>query len=353
MITKHERYTQREQITRLFSYQSWSGEFLPQLAQQAAHIVRQDAAPGFVAAELVIWLNQNKIVRPGYTTLQDLVSQALSAERQRLGNILAEVLDETAAALLDKLLVRDDTLSQLAVLRQDAQDFGWRQMAREREKRATLKPLYEIFKVLQPRGWGISQQNLLYYAILVNFYTIYDLRNLKTDQTQLYLLCYAWWRYRQFTDNLVDAMTFHMKQLEDESRAIAKKIFTDEQDKHRQETSQVDRLLSLYVDDRVSDMTPFGEVRQQAWAIMPRDAVQNTARRMRGKPLKKLTLHWQSVDKLAGRVRRHLRPLYTGLDFACINPASPWLKALIWAKDIFSKKQRFSQRPLAECPPET
>nr|WP_258086873.1 Tn3 family transposase [Xenorhabdus bovienii] len=352
LITKHERYTQREQITQLFSYQSWSGEFRPQLTQQAAHIVRRDAAPGFVAAELVIWLNQNKIVRPGYTTLQDLVSQALSVERQRLGNILADVLDETATALLDKLLVRDDTLSQLAVLRQDAKDFGWRQMAREREKRATLKPLYEIFKVLHPR-LGISQQNLLYYASLVNFYTIYDLRNLKTDQTRLYLLCYAWWRYRQFTDNLVDAMAFHMKQLEDESRAIAKKTFADEQDKRHQETSQVGRLLSLYVDDRVSDMTPFGEVRQQAWAIMPRDAVQNTARRMRDKPLKKLALHWQSVDKLSGRVRRHLRPLYTVLDFACIDPASPWLKALIWAKDIFSKRQRFSQRPLAECPPAT
>ncbi|MBC8949899.1 transposase [Xenorhabdus sp. TS4] len=73
---------------------------------------------------------------------------------------------------------------------------------------------------------------------------------------------------------------------------------------------------------------------------------QITARSMRNKPLKKLALHWQSVDKLAVRVRRHLRPLYTGLDFACIDSASPWLKALIWAKDIFNKKQRFSQRPL-------
>uniref|UniRef100_UPI001F01227C Tn3 family transposase n=1 Tax=Xenorhabdus sp. Sc-CR9 TaxID=2584468 RepID=UPI001F01227C len=352
LITKHERYTQREQITQLFSYQSWSGKLLPQFAQHAAHVVRRDAAPGFVAAELVIWLNQNKIVRPGYTTLQDLVSQALSAERQRLENILADVLDETVITLLDQLLVRDDTLSQLAVLRQDAKDFGWRQMAREREKRTTLKPLYNIFRVLEPR-LGISQQSLRYYASLVNFYTVYDLRHLKADQTRLYLLCYAWWRYRQFTDNLVDAMAFHMKQLEDESRAGAKKAFANEQAKRHQETSQVGHLLSLYVDDRVSDLTPFGEVRQQAWTIMPREAVQNTARRMSDKPLKKMTLHWQSVDKLSGRVRRHLRPLYIELSFACIDPACPWLKALIWAKDTFSKKQRLSQRPLTECPPAT
>jgi hypothetical protein len=90
--------------------------------------------------------------------------------------------------------VRDDTLSQLAALKQDAKDFSWRQMAREREKRATLEPLHGIAKTLLPK-LGISQQNLLYYASLANFYTVHDLRNLKADQTQLYLLCYAWVRY--------------------------------------------------------------------------------------------------------------------------------------------------------------
>ncbi|MGC5605185.1 hypothetical protein [Klebsiella pneumoniae] len=41
-----------------------------------------------------------------------------------------------------------------------------------------------------------------------------------SDQTQLYLLCYAWVRYRQLSDNLVDAMAYHMKQLEDESLSL-------------------------------------------------------------------------------------------------------------------------------------
>lgn len=58
--------------------------------QQAAHIVHRDVAPGFVATELIIWLNAHKIIRPGYTTLQGLVRKALSDERQRLGRILTE-----------------------------------------------------------------------------------------------------------------------------------------------------------------------------------------------------------------------------------------------------------------------
>ncbi|TPG87735.1 Tn3 family transposase [Pseudomonas caspiana] len=351
-ITDHEHYTQRRQITDLFGYQQWSGEFLSQLAQQAAQITRRDVTPGFVAAELIVWFNEYRIVRPAHTTLQDLISDALSTERRRLGGLLTEVLDEPIKTTLGQLLVRDDTLSQLAALKQDAKDFGWRQMAREREKRVTLEPLHRIAKAVLPK-LGISQQNLLYYASLANFYTVHDLRNLKVDQTHLYLLCYAWVRYRQFTDNLVDAMAYHMKQLEEECSAGAKQSFVAEQVRRHQETPQVGRLLSLYVDDSVTDPTPFGEVRQRAYKIMSKDTLQSTAQRMSAKPLNKLALHWQAVDGLTGRLRRHLRPLYVALDFAGTDPDSPWLAALAWVKEVFAKQQRLSQRPLAECPAAT
>jgi len=225
-------------------------------------------------------------------------------------------------------------------------------MVREREKRATLEPLHGIAKALLPK-LGISQQNLLYYASLANFYTVHDLRNLKADQTHLYLLCYAWVRYRQLTDNLVDAMAYHMKQLEDECSAGAKQSFIAEQVRRYQATPQVGRLLSLYVDDSVADPTPFGVVRQHAYKIMSRDVLQSTAQRMSIKPPNKLALHWQTVDSLTERIRRHLRPLYIALDFASIAPDSPWLAALSWAKSVFARQQRLSQRPLAECPAAT
>jgi TnpA family transposase len=351
-ITKHEHYAQRAMIAALFGYRLWSADFLPQLMQQAAQIVRRDVTPGFIVAELIAYLNEHKIVRPGYTTLQDLISEALSIERQRLGSLLAEVLDGAARDALAQLLVRDDTLSELAALKQDAKDFGWRQMTQEREKRARLELLYRIAKTLLPK-LAISQQNLHYYASLANFYTVYDLRRLKPEQTHLYLLCYAWQRYRQLTDNLVDALSYHMKQLEDESKARANKHFIAEQVRRHQEAPQVGCLLLLYVDDTVADATPFGDVRQRAFKIMPKEALQIAGQRLSVKQASKLALHWQGVDGLAERIRRHLRPLYGALDFASIDPDNPWLTALAWVKGVFGRQQRLSQRPLAECPQAT
>lgn len=350
--TKHERYAQREKICALYGYRPWSSALSSQLEYQAIQIVRRDVTPGFVATELIIWLNEHKIIRPDYTTLQELVSRVLSDERLRLGRILAERLDDTTITELDKLIERDDTLSRLAVLRQDARDFGWRQMVHEREKRAILEPLHRKACDVLPE-LNISQQNLLYYSSLANFYTVYDLRNLKPGQTRLYLLCYAWIRYRQFSDNLVDAMFFHMKQLEDESRSVAKQLMADVQEKHRRETSKIGRLLSLYVDDSVPDPTTFGEVRRRAWKIMPREALKSTAQRMSVKPVSRLALQWQAVDGMTELIRRHLRPLYLSLDLTSVVRDSPWVEVLYWLRMVFGKKQTLSQRSLEECPPET
>ena len=86
---------------------------------------------------MITCLKEQKIVRPGYTTLQTVISEALSSERNRLGKLLDDMLDESTKATTRQLLLREDTLSGLAALKQDAKNFGFRQMVLERKKRAT------------------------------------------------------------------------------------------------------------------------------------------------------------------------------------------------------------------------
>ena len=129
--------------------------------------------------------------------------------------------------------------------------------------------------------------------------------------------------------------------------------FTADLVRRQQETAQVGRLLLLYVDDAVGDATPFGDVRQSAFKIMPRDALQIAGQRLSGKPASKLALRWHVIDEFAERVRRHLRPLYGVIEFSSATPDNPWLAALTWMKGVFAKQQRLSHRPLAECPQAT
>ena len=351
-VRESEYYAQRYAIATLFGFHLWSAAHRPRLAEKAIQLARRDVTATFILTEMIAFLNAEKIVRPGYTTLQTIIGDALTAERRRVEQMLEETLDEAARAALDKLIVREDTLSELAAIKQDGKHFGYRMMVLERHKRATLEPLYQLAKALLPK-LAISQQNLNHYANLAHYYTIYDLRRLKPGQTHLYLLCYAWQRYQQFSDNLVDALAYHMKQIEDETKANAEKQISQYQASQQREAPRVGRLLLLYVDDGFDDATSFGEIRKHAFTIMPKDALLVTGQRLCEKSASPIEVRWQAVDKQAARFKKSLRPLFLALEFSSTVADSPWLSALAWMKKVFSRQQKLAGRPLGECPEDT
>ena len=247
-LSKRQYYSQRDDICNLFGYRLYADSDLPALLNKATWLARTDVSATFLLAELMVFLVGQRIVRPGYTTLQDLIANALTAERERLEYLVEAALTKATSNVLAQLLVRENTLSDLAALKQDAKSFRHSQMELERQKRLTLAPLYAIAKALLP-SLDISQLNIAYYACLANFYTIYDLRRLKPGQTNLYLLCYAWQRYRQITDNIVEAFGYHMQKLEDETKAVATAQAARIHNERQQTTPRVGELLLLYVDD--------------------------------------------------------------------------------------------------------
>ena len=197
-------------------------------------------------------------------------------------------------------------------------------------------------------------QLLPQYASLANFYTIYDLRRFNPSQTYLYLLCYAWQRYRQLTDNIVEAFCYHARHFEDETKAVANQQAAQIHNERQQATLRVGELLLLYVDDSLTDATPFGTVRSRAFRIMPEETLRSTGKLFVEKPVSQMDLRWQAVDKQSGLCTKNLRPLAMALDFAS-NSASgkAWLVALQWMKDVFVRQQKLATQPMAEIPPLT
>lgn len=276
----------------------------------------------------------------------------LVAERRRLAHLVEEGLDAATRAALQDLLVRESTLSELAALKQDAKHFGYQMMVAERHKQAVLAPLHAAAKAILPR-LGISQQNTAYYASLVHYYTIFDLRRMATGQCHLYLLCYAWQRYRQINDNLVGAFGHGMAQIERETKDAAGEAYAKALEKRQREAPRVGRVLLLYVDETVDDRTPFGEVRERAFTILPKDDLLVAGHRLCERPDSQMELRWRAVDRAAGRFKRNLRPLAMAIDVSAEPAGRPWQAALRWMKEVFDRQQRLAQRPLAEVPEDT
>lgn len=69
-IRKYEYYTQCSAICSLFEYKLWNRSDEPLLYTHAVKALLRDIKPQFLTMKLVSYIQSEKIIRPGYTTLQ-------------------------------------------------------------------------------------------------------------------------------------------------------------------------------------------------------------------------------------------------------------------------------------------
>jgi len=251
--------------------------------------------------------------------------------------------------LLQDLLIEEETLSGLAELKRDAKDFKARIISRERDKLLKIKPLYLCAKALLPR-LNLSQKNIHYYASLVQYYTIHDLRKrIKPAQSYLYLLCYIWQRYRQINDNLVDSFCFQLRKLEDEITNYAKEAYSRYLIEQQDEWSVMRKLAEFFVNDNLLDDSLFGDVRNEAFTtVIPKDKLKQHISNLEAQ-LTEMDFKWEAADKLFHRFRLQLRPLMMVLDFSSVLSTNPYLYAIDWLKKRFNSKQ-VKDCSIKECP---
>ncbi|CAO5675971.1 MAG: Tn3 family transposase ISPsy30 [Holosporales bacterium] len=146
-ITKNAYYFQQKEICRLFGYSLWTNLHITPLKDEADKIVIYDATPKFILNELFHFLKGQKIVRPGYTTLQTVVSETLVTEKNRIKKCLDTHLKDEDKKQFQELIQSDSTLIELASMKQDAKNFKFTQMDLEIKKHTILKSFYDGFKI--------------------------------------------------------------------------------------------------------------------------------------------------------------------------------------------------------------
>jgi len=178
-ILKQTRHTQQQRILSLYGYRACNGAERVALVEKAEQTARISAKPIFVFQALVHYLDTRRVVAPGYSFLQDIVSQALTTERVRLTAILEHRLDRATLDALDALYFDRDGLYAITPLKRDPKDFSAREMKREIARCQSLEALYRTARTLLPE-LDIANDSVAYYAALVDYYTVQKLQQLRT-----------------------------------------------------------------------------------------------------------------------------------------------------------------------------
>lgn len=268
-ITKVTRLKQHRLILALCQYRSCDAKARRQLRTKAQQAARVSSKPVYILRALLHYLEEQRIIVPGYSLLQETIGHALTEEQERLIVVLRQHLTFADRQALQVLLEDAPGLYAITQLRREPRDFRYQEIQRELRRRDQLHALYAVAQRLVP-ALAISNESITYYASLVSYYSVYKLRRMKTGPVALYLLCFVYHRYQRLHDHLFNSLLHHVRRYTDEAKDAAEARVYAYRIEGNQNLHKAGQVLKLFTDSRIAAHTPFGEVQAKAFGILPR-----------------------------------------------------------------------------------
>lgn len=269
--------------------------------------------PKYVFDELLAFLGQNRVALPGYSTIQDLISEALNYERVRVSNILSNQMTGATAEKLKSILHDDGKLNEIRGYSGCAKNFSPSEIDRELCTHNTISEVYYEVKELINR-LEISQGNMSYYATIVKHSSVFSLKRHPKWQGILYLCCYLYFRYREINDKIITAFRYLIKKHSEASVLSAKNRITEEIDLVNKKMKFASDIFNCFIDKSLEDTIPFGEVRKKVFSLIPEGDLQLVSQFFDKKKIDAAEYQWQYIDSNHHKVANSIRKLFMAID---------------------------------------
>jgi hypothetical protein len=326
-LSKPTRLEQQQVILNLFNYTRCGKAAKQDLEHKARRIAMRSTQPIYILREILQYLANRRIVAPGYTVLQDLVTRAVSHERRRVTRLLGQAITPEVEKQLHALLESDEGLYQLTILKHEPRDFSHKELRQEGERRRFFQPLYEFAQTFLSAA-GLSNDSVRYYASLVEFYTVYKLQRMAVSAARLYLLCFAHHRLREINDNLIEAFIHLVNGYERDAKLSAKESVYQAKTAAVANLKAAGQVLNLFVDPSIPTPTPFGTVQEKAFTLLPREQFPSITHYMSDAEFDEAGFEWAYYGRMSHAFKVNLRHLFSELDFAGRVADTPLLKAV-------------------------
>ena len=189
-----------------------------------------------------------------------------------------------------------------------------------------------------------------YYASLVQFYTVYKLQRMAAPTTRLYLLCFAYHRFRQINDNLVEAFLHLVDQYETQAKLASETASTNAMTEASTNLTAAGHVLNLFIDQSIADQTPFVEVKQKAFCLLEPERFAPVSDYLRNIEFDKIAFEWSYYGTLHFKFKLNLRHLFSALDFAGLIEDAPLLEAVAFLQELLRQGKSPRQAKPADFP---
>lgn len=337
-VSKTTRWNQQQKILYLLQYQYFDDYWKLKLQEKGSQSVRISSKPEFIFKELFHYLEKSKVVLPSYSTMQDIISKILIEEKQRLCTIAAKHISIDTEKALQDLITREDKSYLLTSVKKEPKSFQYKQIKREINKKILLKPLYDFAKDFLPL-LNISNENIKYYASLVDYYSVFKLKRFGTDIFRIYIICFIYNRYQRINDNLVVSFIYLVKKYAETAKLAAKEQIYQLKVEINSQLKNAAKILNLFLDETIAAETTFAQIKQIAFNILEKDKFSPLIQYISKIEFDQTEFEWQQIESLASIFKKNLRPIFSVLDIRSTTPKDSFIDAVDFLKtNIFKKR---------------
>jgi TnpA family transposase len=151
---------------------------------------------------------------------------------------------------------------------------------------------------------------------------------------QLYLLCFAYHRFRQINDNLIEAFMHLVDQYEKEAKLAAEAAVQRALADAAENLKAAGLVLSLFIDTSIPGDAPFAMVKEKAFSLLEPDRFTLVSDYMRHIAFDTIEFQWAHYSKSSPTFKRNLRQLFSDLEFAGRVDDAPLLEAVAFLQDL-------------------
>ncbi len=333
-----------QKILNLLGYRLCDANIKEQLKILAKTAVNIDSKPMFLFKELVRFMQKNSVVLPGYSYLQDLISNTILEEEKRLKRIIEEYLTAEHTKNLIQLLHEKSSMYEITQLKKEPKSFALQQMTEEVKKIQQLSPLYNAIKPCIPL-LKISQESIKYYASLLDYYSVYKIKRFPKYKALLYLMCFVYHRFQKANDNLIEAFMTRVHKYKKEAQFTAKEMAKQYQLDCNLRMKSASQVLSLF---RTTDLdySLFLNVKERAFKILPFYLLDGVISYMNKQVVDPTVYEWECYQKISRIFKRNLRQLVLNLEFSAEKKGKPILDRV-----LFLQQHLKTKKSLKECIP--
>ena len=349
MPSRPTQYALQQSILELLGFRLCDNALRAELERRAQRTAMLSTQPIYILRESLQYLNQQHLVAPAYTFLQDMVGMVVTGERKRLTCLLDDALTSEIRDQLDTLLKTGESACWIGALKREPKDFSYKELRQEVARRQSFAPLHAFAGHFLASA-RISTESGRYYASLVQFYTVYKLQRMAAPTARLYLLCFASHRFRQINDNLIEAFIHLVDQYEQEAKLAAEAAALKAMTEASTNLKAGGQVLNLFLDPSIEDWTPFSMVRQKAFSLLNPERFAQVSEYMQKIEFDRTGFEWAYYGTLHFKFKLNLRHLFCNLDFAGLVEDAPLLEAVDFLQSLLREGKSLRQAPPADFP---